>query len=84
MNEERKTEYEKVFSQQTEFGTDVIVVDEATSSKEELIKGREEVAKIIRKSIREKTLFRIKTLDSIKSIPHLIFSKNILQYFYLQ
>lgn len=63
MNEERKTEYEKVFSQQTEFGTDVIVVDEATSSKEELIKGREEVAKIIRKSIREKTLFRIKTED---------------------
>jgi c-di-GMP-binding flagellar brake protein YcgR len=63
MNEERKTEYEKIFSQQTEFGTDVIVVDETTTTKEELIKGREEVTKVIRKSIREKTLFRIKTED---------------------
>jgi len=63
MNEERKTEYEKIFSQQTEFGTDVIEVDEATASKEDIIQGREEVAKIIRKSIREKTLFRIKTED---------------------
>lgn len=57
MNEERKTEYEKIFSQQTEFGTDVIVVDETTTTKEELIKGREEVTKIIRKSIREKHYF---------------------------
>lgn len=63
MNEERKTEYEKIFSQQTEFGTDVIVVDEGSSTKEETINGREEVSKLIRKSIREKTLFRIKTED---------------------
>lgn len=63
MNEERKTEYEKIFSQQTEFGTDVIVVDESSSTKEETINGREEVSKLIRKSIREKTLFRIKTED---------------------
>jgi len=63
MNEERKTEYEKIFSQQTEFGTDIIVVDEGSSTKEEMINGREEVSKLIRKSIREKTLFRIKTED---------------------
>jgi c-di-GMP-binding flagellar brake protein YcgR len=63
MNEDRKTEYEKIFSQQTEFGTDAIVIDEAIALKEDIISGREEVIKIIRKSIREKTLFRIKTED---------------------
>lgn len=63
MNEERKVQYEKIVSQQTEFGTDEIVIEENKIIKEETISSSDDIKKLIKKAIREKTLFRIKTDD---------------------
>lgn len=62
MKETRKIEYEKVFSQQNEFGTDEIVMEDNRQIKEEILSGQD-VVKLFKKSIREKILFRIKTED---------------------
>lgn len=62
MKDTRKIEYQKIFSQQTEFGTNEIVIEDNKQTKEETIKGQE-IVKLFKKSIREKTLFRVKTDD---------------------
>lgn len=62
MKDTRKIEYQKIFSQQTEFGTNEIVVEDNKQTKEETIKGQE-IVKLFKKNIREKTLFRVKTDD---------------------
>lgn len=62
MKETRKIEYEKVFSQQNEFGTDEIVIEDNRQMKEEILTGVD-IVKLFKKSIREKILFRIKTED---------------------
>ncbi len=63
MKEDRKVEYEKIFSHQSEFGTTEIFVEDNKQINEEIITGNTLVSKLFKKCIREKILFKIKTDD---------------------
>jgi len=63
MKEDRKVKYESIFSQQTEFGTEEIIIEENRLSNEESLTTKEEIKKLLKKSIREKILFNIKTIE---------------------
>lgn len=63
MTVSRKEIYNKAMAEQTDFGTDSIVIDEEIKYKDEFINTPEAIMTLIKKINREKILFRIKTKE---------------------